>query len=212
MLSLRKINPMLRATGVIGAVAALVTGITFAALSNQATLADTTVNTANAGLNIWDSTSSTYGPTAPGFTITGLIPGTGITDNVYLQNSGGVSEAITATVPTLPSATGFSGWNNATISITAENTSCTDPVGFVENTSTAGSSNTSPFTVNTNLADLSSGQVILPCIMNAGDAGNSGVAGTSGNYDFHFDIAKSSITGSSASIGGFDIDFTGTQT
>jgi hypothetical protein len=46
--------------------------------------------------------------------------------------------------------------------------------------------------------------------MKAGDAGNSGVTGTSGNYDFHFDIAPTSITGSGpASIGPFNLDFTG---
>jgi hypothetical protein len=209
MISLRNINPLLRATGVIGAVAALVTGITFAQLSASASLTNTSENTASAGLNIWNG--SAYASTAPGFTITGLIPGTGVNENVYLQNSGGLPEAITATVPTLPTSSGFSGWSNATVSITAQDTSCIDPPGFVENSPTAPSSG-SVFTVNTNLADLSSGQVILPCTMNAGDSGNSGVPGTSGNYDFHFDIAESSVTGSSASIGAFNINFTGTQT
>ena len=204
------INPLARSIGIFGAVTALATAVTFAALNSQATLTDNTESTANAGLNIWNG--STYASTAPGFTITGLIPGTGVTKNVYLQNSGGVPEAITATVPTLPTSSGFSGWNNATVSITAENTSCLDPPSFLENTASAGNSNASPYTVNTNLADLSSGEVILPCVMNAGDAGNGGVPGTSGNYDFHFDIAESSVTGSSANIGSFNFNFTGTQT
>ena len=74
------------------------------------------------------------------------------------------------------------------------------------------SGNSNPSTVNTNIEDLNAGQVILPCIMNAGDTGNSGVAGTSGNYDVHFDISESSVSGSSASYGPFDMTFTGTQT
>lgn len=205
-----KLTAILSPLLVIGGVLVLAGGVTYAQLSDTATLSDTSENTADAGINIWNG--SAYANTAPGFPITGLIPGTGVTENLYLQNSGGVPEAITANVPTLPSASGFSGWNNALVQITAQDTSCTDPPGFLENTATAGTSNTSPFTVNTNLADLSSGQVLLPCTMNAGDAGNSGVPGTSGNYNVHFDIAEPSITGSSASIGDFDMVFTGTQT
>ena len=209
----RSISPLFRAVGVIGAVTAVVTGITFAQLSGSATLTGTTINSASGGLNIWSG--SAWVPSTPGFAITGLIPGTGVTENVYLQNSGGVAEAITAKVPALPSSSGFIGWSNAIVNITAENTSpsCIDPTGFAENTATAGTSNSSPYTVDTNLADLSSGAVLLPCIMNAGDTGNSGVPGTSGNYDFHFDIAPSSITGSGpAIIDGFDLNFTGTET
>ncbi|HUD11710.1 MAG TPA: hypothetical protein VMS08_04835 [Candidatus Saccharimonadia bacterium] len=202
-----------RAVAVIGGTGALIVGVTFAAgLTSTATLAGTSESTASANLGIWNG--SAFASSAPGFNITNLVPGTGVTDNMYLQNSGGVPLAVTANVPTLPTSSGFSGWNNATVSITAENTSatCNNAPGFTENTGTAGTSNTSPYTVNTNLADLNSGQVILPCIMNVGDTGNSGVAGTPGNYDVHFDIAESSITGSSATVGPFDIVLTGTQT
>ncbi|MGD0284312.1 MAG: hypothetical protein ABSB12_01825 [Candidatus Saccharimonadales bacterium] len=209
MRGFRKISPLFRAIGVISAVTAVVTGITFAQLSGSATLTGTSIDSASGGLNIWNGT--TYASTAPGFAITGLIPGTGVTENVYLQNSGGVPEAITATIPTTPTSSGFSGWQNAIVNITAENTSCSDPSGFVQNTANATSSG-SPYTVNTDIEDLMSGEVTLPCIMKAGDAGNSGVTGTSGNYDFHFDIAPTSITGSGpASIGPFNLDFTGTQ-
>lgn len=206
----RKISPLFRAIGVIGAVTAVVTGITFAQLSGSATLQNTSENTALGGLNIWNGTA--YASTAPGFTITGLIPGTGVPENVYLQNSGGVNEAITATIPTLPTSSGFTGWNNAIVSITAEDPTCASPPGFLEDTASSNYSNTDPKTVLTNIADLYAGQVLLPCVMDAGATGNSGVTGTPGNYDFNFDIAESSITGSSASIGNFNIVFTGTQT
>ncbi|MFI5240455.1 MAG: hypothetical protein ACHQUB_01980 [Candidatus Saccharimonadia bacterium] len=207
----RRTMALVRAGTIITATIGLVTGVTFAALTSPAvTLSDNSVNTALAGLNIWNG--SAYALTATGFNITGLIPGTGVNENVYFQNSGGVPEALTANIPTLPTSSGFSGWNNATVSITAENTSCTDPAGFLENTATAGNSNSSPYTVNTNLADLASGQVILPCTMQSGDTGNSGVTGTSGNYDVHFDIAESAVTGPSASIGSFSLNFIGTQT
>ena len=207
----RRTMALVRAGSVITATIALVAGVTHAQLAAAATLQGTQITTASANLGIWDG--SAFSATAPGFGITGLIPGTGVTEHMYVQNNGGVPEALTATVPTLPTAAGFNGWSNATISITAENTSntCVDAPGFVQNTATA-SGNSSPYTVNTNLQDLSSGQVILPCILNAGDTGNSNVVGTAGNYDVHFDIAESSVFGSSASVGPFDLDLTGTQT
>lgn len=210
MSRLNNISPFLRAVGVIGAVTAIVTGITFAQLGGKASLIGTTINSASGGLNIWSG--STWVTSTPGFAIAGLIPGTGVNEKVYLQNNGGVPEAITAMIPTLPTSSGFTGWQNAIVNITAENTSCTDPPGFVDHTTNSSASG-SVFTVNTNIEDLAAGEVTLPCIMNAGDTGNSGVPGTSGNYDFHFDINESSIIGGGpATIGAFDFNFTGTQT
>ena len=52
MKTFRSMNPVLRATGVIGTVAALVTGITFAALSSQATLTANTISSGTADLQI----------------------------------------------------------------------------------------------------------------------------------------------------------------
>lgn len=204
-----------RTIGVIGGITAIVTGLTFAQLSQAATLGNTTINSTDASLNIWNGAA--YAPTAPGFTITGLVPGTGVNENMYLQNTGGLNEVVTANVPTLPSSSGFTGWNNALVEITAENiTTCTNVSVYVPNTATAlpgpGVPTGTGNTLVTDLQDLNSGNVILPCILNAGDTGNTGVSGTPGNYDLHFDIVESSVTGSSASIGGFPIDLTGTQT
>ena len=194
---------------VVGAVLALVGGVTYAQLTSTATLSSTSINTASAGLQIFDGTA--FAPTAPGFAITNLVPGTGTVENVYFQNNGGVTLGITANVPTQPTSSGFTGWNNATVKITAEDTSCTQAPGWVANTANSDQANSSPFTVDTDLQDLMAGNVVLPCAMNAGAQGNNAVPGTSGNYDFKFDIHPASITGTSATIGVFDINFTGNQ-
>jgi len=205
MKRLFNINPFLRATGVIGAVAVCVTGITFAALNSQATLTGSTLTSADASLLIYNG--STFASTATGFNITGLIPGTpgttgnpgtdgsGTTEHVYFQNAGGTPIAITATVPTLPAAPaggyGFSDFHNVTVNIFGE--AC----------------NTN---IQTTLFDLNAGAVTLPCTMAAGATGNSSAPGTSGNYDFTFNINEAAVTGSSAGVGPFDVDFNGVQT
>jgi hypothetical protein len=121
MLQFTKINPLARAIGVIGAVAALTTGVTFAALNSQATLTNTTISSATADLLLWDG--DTFESTAPGFTITDLVPGTGVEKPLYFKNAVGVPLAVTAHVPTLPSSTGFTGWQNLHVTITSDNPS-----------------------------------------------------------------------------------------
>jgi len=185
-----KINPLLRSMGIFAAVAALATGVTFAALNNQATLSSTTLTSATASLKVYDFSVPGFESTAPGFTITGLVPGTGVTKTAYFQNDGGVPLAITAHVPTLPSSSGFSGWQNLTVDITAQGCNV----------------------INTNMLALNAGEVDLPCNpLAAGAAGNSNTPNTPGNYDFHFDVIPASISGSQVTVGPFDIVFTGTQ-
>lgn len=185
------INPTLRAIGVISAVAVLVGGVTFAALNSQATLTNSSINSATASLKLWDGDS--WDSTAPGFIITDLIPGTGVTKPLYMQNAGTVGLNVVAHVPVAPSATGFSGWENLTVAIKSYKPAC-------------------GITVNTNMADLLAGDVALPCnTFTAGAAGDGNVQWTEGNYDFKFDITPAAVTGSSASVGNFDIVFSGTQ-
>lgn len=190
MRSIIKVNPVFRAVGVIGAVAALVTGITFAALNSQATLTNSTIDTATANLKLWDGDS--FESSAPGFTITNLIPGTG-SGNLpfYFQNSGGVGLNLTAHVPAAPTASGFSGWNN--LKVTFHN-------DFTDSTT------------STNMQDLLDGNVPLSGgALSAGAQGNSGAPNTEGNFTAKFDITPAAVTGSSASVGAFNIDFAGTQ-
>lgn len=192
----RKLAIIGRAVGSVGAVVALAGGITYAALtSNTATLSDSTISTGTASLKIYDFEAGAFQEEAPGFQITNLVPGTGVTESFYLQNDGDAPLTVTAKVPTLPAAPeggeyGFNGFENVKISITGEKCSQT---------------------VNTNLAALNAAPVALPCNpLAAGAAGNSNVAGTEGNYKIKFDINPDVVTGSSAGVGPFDIVFQGT--
>lgn len=103
MLSLHKINPMVRAVGTMGAVAALVTGVTFANLtSNTVALSDNTLSTATAKLVI-GSTSSCADVTTtsvPGMHFTNLIPGQASSPFTFcLGNTGSIPLNITAQIP-----------------------------------------------------------------------------------------------------------------
>jgi hypothetical protein len=185
-----------RAVGSVGAVVALAGGITYAALtSNTATLSQSTISTGTTGLNIYDFSTNQWATSAPGFQITDLVPGTGVDENFYLQNTGSTDLDVTAKVPTLPGPPtggdyGFSGFENVTVKITGEK--CGD-------------------TVSTNLSALNAGTVALPCNpLTAGAAGNSNATGTEGNYKIHFDINPDAVSGSSAGVGPFDIVFQGT--
>ncbi len=188
MVGLLKVNPLLRAIGVIGVVAALVTSITFAALQSQATLTNNTISSATAGLRV--STDNTaFSDSEPGFTVTGLIPGTGSTKTFYLRNNGDIALDVSARVPVLPGPPafgyGFSGFQNLTVSITSP--ACP------------------PAVVNTTMLLLNAGEVLLPC--NSLPVG----PGTSRTYNIHFDILPDAITGSQAGVGVFNLRFTGSQ-
>lgn len=185
-----------RATGVIGATVALVVGVTFAVLtpglSTTATLTDNTVSSATASLLVWNG--STFVPSAPGFHVTGLVPGHPSTPiPFYFKNSADLALTITAHVPSAPTSSGFTGWENLKVYIKS------DGVGT---------------TTSTNMADLLAGDVALPGNpLPAGSQGNSGVAGTVGNYTISYDITPSSVNpgASQVTIGSFNLVFTGTQ-
>lgn len=89
MRSIAFINPVVRATIVIGAVAALVTGVTFAALQSSVTYTDSQFTTASASLKIWDGDS--YEDTTTGFNFTNVVPGVETAATTFwLKNVGGV--------------------------------------------------------------------------------------------------------------------------
>ena len=177
-----------RATAVIGATAALVVGVTFAALSTSATLTGNTLSSATAGLQI--SNGGSYGPTAIGFQVAGFVPGQGSGPlPFYLQNSGGTNLNLTVGSTTPLTSSGFSGWNNLVVTITNDATTVT---------------------TTTNMQALINGNVALPDALAAGATGNSAVPFTPGNYHITFDVNPSSITGSQVTVGSFDLTFTGT--
>lgn len=121
MLSLHKINPMVRAVGTMGAVAALVTGVTFANLtSNTVALTDNTLSTATAKLVI-GSTSDCTGVTTtsvPGMHFTSLTPGQASSPFTFcVGNTGDIPLNITAQIPQDLSSSTLD-WNKVTLNIT----------------------------------------------------------------------------------------------
>lgn len=183
---------IVRATGVIGATVAIVVGATFASLSSTVSLTNSSINSATADLQIWDGAS--FGSSAPGYNVTNLVPGTPQSFPIYFKNNGGVPLNLTAAVPALPTLTNISDASKVKITIASDRTGCTDPP------------------LQTTVQALWSAPQTLPCNpLSVGAQGNSGVAGTEGNYTISYDIDPSGVTGSSASVGSFNIDFTGTQ-
>lgn len=70
-----KINPLARAIAVIGSVAVLVTGVTFAALQNTATLTNNTINSDIDGLLVDSDGNDSFGTTDEGFAFNDIQPG-----------------------------------------------------------------------------------------------------------------------------------------
>lgn len=190
----QKLSIVSRAVGVLGLLVASVGGVTYAAMtSNSVTLSGTTLSTGSAELRIYNFTAGRWDTTAQGFDIDDLVPGEGVTKQFYLQNSGDVDLDIRAQVSELPMLTGFDGAENVTVVITGQE---------------CGES------VETDLAELNREEgVELPCNpLDEGAAGDSNVAGTAGNYDITFDIDPEAVNDDRASVGAFDIVFTGTAT
>ncbi len=106
MKTFRNMNPVLRATGVIGTVAALVTGVTFAALSSSATLTANTIASATADLQV-STDNISFGVSKPGFAFNGAVPGGAASPNktFYLKNNGTSNLNLSLVLPALPTWT-----------------------------------------------------------------------------------------------------------
>jgi len=103
MLSIRKINPMVRAIGTMGAITALVGAVTFAQFqSNTVALTDNSVSTNTAALKIQDGTTcSNPGTSDTGMTVTNLNPGSSSDPFAFcLDNTGTTSLALSTGIPT----------------------------------------------------------------------------------------------------------------
>lgn len=110
----RSFSPLMRAIFVIGAVAALVTSITFAALSSTATLTDNEISSATATLKVDgpdanpNNSSADFSTSELGYTFSGLIPGGDFSapQELRLLNEGNVDLDVTvyATVGTISGA------------------------------------------------------------------------------------------------------------
>jgi hypothetical protein len=184
-----------RSIAVIGGMGALIAGVTFAALNtNPATLSSNTLSTATADLQI--SNGGGFGSSAAGFNVTGLVPGDGSDHKkFYLKNNGDLDLALTVHVPSAPVAPaggyGFTGWQNLKVFIKDMNS------GDV---------------TETNMNDLLAGDVPLGTTLGQGVAGDPGSATAAGNFELWYDINPASLTGGSAGVGAFDLQFMGTST
>lgn len=108
MISIRKISPMVRAIGTMGAVAAIAGGITFAQLtSNTAALDANSIDSGTASLQI-STDNATWADTATGFTFTGVVPGGAVSPNqtFYIKNNGTTDLTLNAQINQQPTWTG----------------------------------------------------------------------------------------------------------
>ena len=116
------ISPIVRAVGVIGGVAALVTGVTFANLtSNTVALTPNNITTASAALVIDQANSCVNNsPTSTqGFTVTSLAPGASTTKKFCIKNKGTTDLSLSATIP--EALGGSTAAVNTTLGITCTN-------------------------------------------------------------------------------------------
>lgn len=192
MQSIRSISPVVRAIGVIGAVAILVTSITYAALQSQVTLTDNTIATGTADLQInnTDDTVTGFGDTDTGFAFTGVVPGstTGSSvGNFQLKNNGTAGMTIAVQIPTAPvwTVVPTSTVDNSKVTV---NLSCTDA--------------DETYTVTDTLANLIAGDVNFTTGTLAG--------GDTATCTAKITMAADAFTGESASASNFDFKFTGT--
>jgi hypothetical protein len=117
MLSIHKLSPMVRAVGTMGAVAALVGGITFAAFtSNTVALTGNTMSTSTAALQISNGGAySTSSVTGFNFTLTPGTPSSPFT--FYLDNTGTIPLTLTASTANSPTLASDLIAQNTTLSI-----------------------------------------------------------------------------------------------
>jgi hypothetical protein len=194
MLRLRKINPMVRAIGTMGAVAAVAGGFTFAQLtSNTVALSGDSVDSGTAALQI-STDNITYGDTATGFTFTGLTPGVTASPNqtFYVKNTGTTDLVLNAAISALPTWSGTV--NNSLVRL---NVSC---VGLVDGSPTITLPN--PGNDMTSL-DTTGGTNFIGGVIKAGDTDQC-TANAS--------MDAGAFTGSGVTeTNTFDLDLTGTS-
>lgn len=132
-----KLSIVARAGFVLGAVSVLVGGVTYAALQDTATVADNTIATATANLEVsLDPDCLTgFGSEVAGFDFDGVVPGgAGSEDKHFCLKNTGEEAAplnVVLTVPALPTYT-----DSADAPVTVNNTkvrvvlTCTTPASF----------------------------------------------------------------------------------
>ena len=196
-MSVQSYGPLLRAAGVLSAVGVLVTGVTFATLqSQQATLAGNSIQSASADLRVGTSASS-FAASRSGFSFQDIVPGGPAvpTDGFtfYLKNYGSASLKLTTAVGSVP----------------------TNTVYVNGSASTTASVDMSKVTIELTRVDTSAVQTVsLQSLV--GGFPSSGLQltdpiapGTVVQYKLRASMAADAFSGSSASLGGIDLVFSG---
>jgi len=183
MLKLRHINPMVRAIGTMGAVAALVGGVTFAQqTSNTVMLTDNTITSSTASLQI---ANTACGDTAPGTTTA-----TGMSINSLAP--GGTSSPFT-----------FCLWNAGTADL---DVSVTSPTNFSTSAIPAAD-----VTLNFTCG-ATTDSVLLSALGTATVVDDNPLTAASGQTCTVTATLNSSYTGTGGSVTPFELDFAGTST
>lgn len=190
---MKKHGIVLRATLVVAMVSALVVGVTFAALSDDAGLTGNTLASETADLQV--SSGGAYSDSATGFAATDLIPGDGQTFAFYLSNGSDFDMNVTASVDGVCS--------DYIDEVTIPN--CGDVlVSFTDKNSAT--------TLDYTLQQLINNPQDLPGnALEANEAGSVPSDVEEGDFEVTFDLDADDVTGDSVSVSAFDITFNGTQ-
>jgi hypothetical protein len=190
MLKSISISPVVRAVLVIGAVMALVTGVTYAALtSSTATLTNSSVNSATANLQVSSDvgcgpSTGAFGASDTGFTFNGLVPGGAASTNetFCLKNNGTADLTLKLSVPTLPT------WAVTPSGTVADNevdvhVSCDSGAGTIDANLAALNTSAQAFSSST-LADGATAVCTINVDMNADAFTGTGASSNNFNFDF----------------------------
>jgi hypothetical protein len=187
MRNLGQLGPVARATGIVAAVAIIISGVTFATLqSQQAVLTGNTIQSATADLKIGISTSS-FSASRAGFTFSDVIPGTAPAANTgnifYLKNGGSAPMTIKATIGSTPTNTSNIDLSKVSFIITR---------------------------VDTNKVQTATLKELIDGYPSNGVALQDKVdPSNAAQYKIQASMASDAFTGSSANLGNIDLVFTG---
>lgn len=187
-----QVNPVLRAVGVISAVTALVSGVTFAAMQQaQATLTGNSMSSATVGLLVDGSDTGTeYSTSEAGFAFSNLVPNGPSSNGTFkLKNSGGVDLDVKVNVTPI-TATGI---DKNLVKVKFINTDQTLEAEYT-------------------LSQVEAG-VNLPGVSGPGVSPGIGTleAAEIEAFTIQVRLESGAITGSPNSISNFDLIFTGTN-
>ncbi len=181
------VAPVARAIIVVASVAVLATGVTFAALQSQsATLTGNSISTATADLRIGTS-ASTFSNTRTGFNFSNVIPGAPATpadgNSFYLKNYGTTPMALKVAINTVPTNTSDVNLSKVYIVFNRIDTNASQKLSIAS----LVSANT---TGGTPMTDTLGGGVVA-------------------QYKTQVVIDEDAFSGTSATIGGIDLVFSG---